>query len=70
MIINANMSASQINSLIRVLRLPRKAIGFTIDDLTGVHPSVCIHCILMEDENKPSIEHQRRLDPNLSLIHI
>jgi len=26
---------------------------------------VCIDCILMEDDYKPSIEHQTRLNPNM-----
>ena len=35
----------------------RKAIGYTLDDLKGIHPSLCMHRILMEDDHKPSIEH-------------
>jgi len=38
---------------------------YTLNDFKGIHPSVCMHRILMEDDYKPSIEHQRRLNPNM-----
>jgi len=51
--------------LLGVLREYCKAIEYTLDDLKGIHPSMCMHRILMEDDHKPSIEHQRRLNPNM-----
>jgi len=56
-IVNATLNASQVDSLLRVLRLHRKAIGYTLDNLKGIHPSVSMHRILIEDDYKPSIEH-------------
>jgi len=56
MIVNANLNATQVDSLLRVLRKHFKAIGYTLDDLKGIHPSLCMHRILMEDDHKPSIE--------------
>jgi len=67
-IVNASLSASQVDSLLRVLREHYKAIGYTLDDLKGIHPSVCMHWILIEDDHKPSIEHQRRLNPNIQEV--
>jgi hypothetical protein len=64
-IINANLNESETQSLLAELRVHKKAIGYTIDDIKGISPSVCIHRILMEDDHKPSIESQRRLNPNL-----
>jgi hypothetical protein len=64
-IINANLSELETHSLLAELRVHRKAIGYTIDDIKGISPSVCMHRILMEDDHKPSIESQRRLNPNL-----
>jgi len=58
-IVDAASSAFQIDSLLRVLRLHCKAIGYTTDDFKGIHPFMCMHRILMEDDHKPSIEHQR-----------
>ena len=62
-IVNASLSDCEIEKLLHELRLHRKAIGYSIDDLKGISPSMCMHRILMEDDHKPSIEHQRRLNP-------
>ena len=43
LIVNESLNASQIDSLLRVLGKHRKAIGCTLDDLKGVHPSLCMH---------------------------
>ena len=59
-IVNANLNAAQVDSFLRVLRKHRKAIGYTMYDLKGIHPSLCMHRILMEDDHNPSIEHPRR----------
>ena len=67
-IVNANLNACQVNSLLRVLREHKKAIGYTLDDLRGIHPSVCMQRILMEDDHRPTIEHQRRLNPNMQEV--
>ena len=42
-ILNASLSASQVDSLLRVLREQRKAIIYTLDNIEGIHPSVCMH---------------------------
>jgi len=42
-----------------------KAVGYTLDDLKGIHPSVCVRCILMEDDYKLSIEHKTTLNSNM-----
>jgi len=67
-IVNANLNATQVDSLLRVLRKHRKAIGYTLDDLKGIHPSLCMHQILMEGDHKLSIERQRRLNPSVQEV--
>jgi len=67
-IVNANLNATQIESFLRMLRKHRKAIGYTLDDLKQIHPSLCMHRISMEDDHKPSIEHQRRLNPTMQEV--
>jgi len=64
-IVNSNLNATQIESSLRVLRKHRKAIGYTLDDLKGTHPSLCMHQILIGDDYNSSIEHQRRLNPSM-----
>ena len=34
-----------------------------MENLKGINPSICMYKILMEENAKTSIEHQRRLNP-------
>lgn len=43
-----------------------EALGYTINDLKGISPFVCMHQIMLEEDSKTSREHQRRLNPNMS----
>ena len=54
---------SQEERLIRVLREHKTAIGWTIADIKGISPSMCMHPILLEEGSKPTREAQRRLTP-------
>ena len=44
------------------LRKYKEAIAWSIEDLKGISPSICMHKILLVDNNRTSIEHQRRLN--------
>ncbi|CAA7027819.1 unnamed protein product [Microthlaspi erraticum] len=57
-----------LSALLVELRKYRKAIGYTLDDIKGISPDLCIHRIHLEDESKFSIEPQRRLNPNLKEV--
>lgn len=46
-----------------MLREFKSAIGWTIADIKGISPSFCMHKILLEDDSKPSVKQQRRLNP-------
>ena len=46
-----------------ILRKYKEAIASSIEELKGISPSICMHKILLEDNAKTSIEHQRRLNP-------
>jgi len=63
-IVNASLNASQVDSLLRVPREHSKDIGYTLD----IRPSVCMHRIFIEDDHKPLVECQRRLDPNMQKV--
>ena len=41
---------------------------YTIDDIKGIHPFLCIHDIFIEDNHKPSIEHPTRLNFNMKEV--
>ena len=62
-IISYSLTLEQEEKLLRVLREHKRAIGWTIADIRGISPSFCMHKILMNDEYKPTVEHQRRLNP-------
>ena len=62
-IIAADLSPTDEEKLLRVLRCYQDAIGWTIADIKGISPTICMHRILMEDGIKPIIDAQRRLNP-------
>ncbi|PIN08325.1 DNA-directed DNA polymerase [Handroanthus impetiginosus] len=62
-IISSSLSDLQVEKLLRVLRNHKGAIGWTIADIKGISPSFCMHKILLEDDQKPYVESQRRLNP-------
>ncbi|CAM8948116.1 unnamed protein product [Rhodiola kirilowii] len=62
-IIKSGLEAGQEQRLIKVLKQHKLAIGWTLADLRGVSPAVCMHRISLEDGAKPSREPQRRLTP-------
>ena len=39
-----------------VLLSHRGVIGYSINDLKGISPNVCMHRIFLEDDTKPSIK--------------
>ncbi|RDX80753.1 hypothetical protein CR513_38668, partial [Mucuna pruriens] len=52
-IIANNIQSEQEERLLHVLRKHRKAIGWTLADLPGINPSICMHMILLEEEARP-----------------
>ncbi|KAL5574633.1 hypothetical protein UlMin_016332 [Ulmus minor] len=67
-IINSSLNDLEEEKLLRVLREHRKAIGWTIDDIKGISPSICMHKILMEETYKPLVQTQRRLNPSMQEV--
>ena len=43
----------------------RGAIGYTLDELKGISPTICQHAINIEPDAKPVVEHQRHLNPKM-----
>ncbi|XP_021746437.1 uncharacterized protein LOC110712285 [Chenopodium quinoa] len=67
-IINANLTEEQTSSLINVLKMHRKALGYTLDDLKGISPSLCMHKIDLEEGAKPCRQRQRKLNPSMQEV--
>ena len=51
-----------------LLTFHKEAIGWSVADLKGIDPSICMHRIHLEEEAKPSREAQRRLNPNMKEV--
>jgi len=64
-IVNADLNNAETALLLCELRKYRKALGYSLADIPGISPDLCMHRIHLEDESMTSVEHQRRLNPNL-----
>ena len=60
-VVNADLSGKEKEKLLAVLSNHRKALGYSIQDVKGIHPSIYSHAIPIEEGSKPVIESQRRL---------
>ncbi|KAK8935601.1 hypothetical protein KSP39_PZI013849 [Platanthera zijinensis] len=67
-IINSNLTSDQRKRLIELLKQFKMAIGWTIADIRGISPSLCMHKILLEESFQGSIEPQRRLSPPMKEV--
>ena len=56
------MTELEKQKLLEILRKYKEAIAWSIEDLKGIDASIFMHKILLEDNAKTFIEHQRRLD--------
>ena len=67
-IISTSLSPLEEEKLIEVLRNHKSAFAWSIENIKGISPTICMHKILMEELYKPSIEHQRRLNPAMEEV--
>nr|GFB83675.1 reverse transcriptase domain-containing protein [Tanacetum cinerariifolium] len=52
-------------ALIKVLKSHKRAIALKLSDIQGIIPEFCTHKILMEEDYKPAVQHQRRVNPKI-----
>ena len=69
-IISAELTENEEQRLLQILRKYEEAIAWSIEDLKGISPSICMYKILLNDDAKTSIEHQRRLNPVMKYVVI
>ncbi|KAI4985896.1 hypothetical protein ZWY2020_018526 [Hordeum vulgare] len=67
-IISASLSEHEEKKLLKSLRKHRAAIGYTLDDLKGISPTLCQHKIKTDPEFNPVADHQRRLNPKMKEV--
>ncbi|GJR58843.1 reverse transcriptase domain-containing protein [Tanacetum coccineum] len=49
-------------ALLKVLKSHKRVIAWKITDIKGIDPRFCTHKILMEDDYKPTVQSQRRVN--------
>ncbi|GKC11424.1 reverse transcriptase domain-containing protein [Tanacetum coccineum] len=64
-IIAKNLKDDEKARLLKVLKSHKRAIAWKISDIKGIDPQFCTHKILMEDDFKPAVQHQRRVNPKI-----
>ena len=62
-IFSARLSDAEEQRLLEILRKHKESIAWSIEDLKGISPSICMQKILLEENARPTVEHQRRLNP-------
>ncbi|GJW86694.1 reverse transcriptase domain-containing protein [Tanacetum coccineum] len=68
-IIAKDLKDEEKAALIKVLKSHKRALAWQLSDIKGINPEFCTHKILMEDDFKPAIQHQRRDSPWVSPVH-
>nr|GEZ67017.1 reverse transcriptase domain-containing protein [Tanacetum cinerariifolium] len=59
-IIAKDLSNEEKTALITVLKSHKRAIAWKLSYIKGIDPEFCTHKILMEEDFKPAVQHQRR----------
>nr|GEY27030.1 reverse transcriptase domain-containing protein [Tanacetum cinerariifolium] len=64
-IIAKELEDEEKSALIMVLKSHKRAIAWRLSDIQGINPEFCTHKILMEEDYKPVVQHQRRFNPKI-----
>ena len=54
--------------MLEIFKKYKEEIAWSVEDLKGISPSICMHKILLEENAKTSIEHQRRLNLVMKVV--
>nr|GEY04205.1 reverse transcriptase domain-containing protein [Tanacetum cinerariifolium] len=64
-IIAKELKDEEKTALIKVLKSHKQALAWQLYDIKGINPKFCTHKILMDDDFKPAVQHQRRVNPKI-----
>nr|GEY11787.1 reverse transcriptase domain-containing protein [Tanacetum cinerariifolium] len=64
-IIAKELGDEEKSALIKVLNSHKRAIAWKLSDIQGINPKFYTHKILMEEDYKPAVQHQRRVNPKI-----
>nr|GEX03730.1 reverse transcriptase domain-containing protein [Tanacetum cinerariifolium] len=60
-----DLSVEEKAALIKVLKSHKRAIAWKLSDIKGINPEFCTHNIIMEDDFKPAVQPQRRVNQKI-----
>ena len=55
-IISSSISNMEEEKLLKILKEHKEAIGWSLADIKGIRPSMCMHRILLEEDNKLTVD--------------
>nr|GFB78340.1 reverse transcriptase domain-containing protein [Tanacetum cinerariifolium] len=64
-IIAKELGDEEKSALIKVLKSRKRAIAWKLSDIQGINPEFCTHKILMEEDYKLGVQHQRQVNPKI-----
>nr|GEV45345.1 ribonuclease H-like domain-containing protein [Tanacetum cinerariifolium] len=64
-IIDKDLSDEEKTVLITILKSHKRAITLKLSDIKGINLEFCTHKILKEEDFKPAVQHQRRVNPKI-----
>nr|GEY49776.1 hypothetical protein [Tanacetum cinerariifolium] len=64
-IIAKDLKVDEKKALLKVLKSHKRSIAWKIIDIKGIDPQFFTHKILMEDDYKPVVQSQRRVNPKI-----
>ncbi|GJW22388.1 reverse transcriptase domain-containing protein [Tanacetum coccineum] len=64
-IIAKGLKVVEKEALLKVLKSHKRAIAWKITDIKGIDPRFCTYKILMEDDYKPTVQSQIRVNPKI-----
>ncbi|XP_070039639.1 uncharacterized protein [Nicotiana tomentosiformis] len=67
-IISADLTGTQEQKVMELLKKHKKAIGWSIADIQGISPAICMYKIILEENSKPVVQPQQKLNKILEEI--
>nr|GEY51148.1 reverse transcriptase domain-containing protein [Tanacetum cinerariifolium] len=64
-IIAKDLKDEEKTALIKVLKSHKQALAWQVFDIKGINPEFYTHKILMKDDFKLAVKHQRRVNPKI-----
>ena len=67
-IISSSLFDMEEEKLLKIIKEHKEAIGWSLADIKGIRPSMCMHRILLEEYRKPTVDTQRHLNSSMKKV--